>query len=50
MLMKLAAEDRLQKLPQSFYDEDIETNYYARNVSPYIESVFHDGKLNDGSS
>ena len=50
MLMKLAAEDRLQKLPQSFYDTNIETNYYAKNVSPYIESVFENGKLNDGSS
>lgn len=50
MLMKLAAEDRLQKLPQSFYDTNIDTNYYAKNVSPYIESVFENGKLNDGSS
>ena len=47
--MKLAAEDRLQKLPQSFYDTSIDTNYYARYVSPYIKNVFEDGKLNDGS-
>lgn len=50
MLMKLAAENRLQKLPESFYDTSIETNYYAINVSPYIKNVFDNGKLNDDSS
>ena len=40
MIMKLAAEKRLQKLPESFYDTSIETNYYAKHVSPYILDTF----------
>ena len=36
MLMKLVAEELVQKLPQSFYDTSIQTNYYAKNVSPFI--------------
>ncbi len=50
MIMKLAAEGYLQKFPDSFFDTDVENNYYAKNVSPYIQEVFQDGKLNDGSS
>ena len=39
MLMKLVQEGRVQKLPASFYDESIETNYYAKNVSPFIKDI-----------
>ncbi len=40
MIMKLAAEGRLQKLPASFYDTSVPTNYYAKYVSPYILDTF----------
>ncbi|MBQ8295748.1 MAG: extracellular solute-binding protein [Clostridia bacterium] len=49
MMMKMAAEDRLQKLPDSFFDPSIETNYYVQNLSPYIKEVFENGKLSDGT-
>ncbi len=49
MIMKLAAENMLQKLPESFFDISNENNYYAKNVSPYIKGVFDSGTLNDGS-
>ena len=39
MLMKLVQEGYVQKLPASFYDESIEGNYYAQNVSPFIEDL-----------
>lgn len=50
MMMKLAQENRLDKYPESFFDSSVETNYYAQNVSPYIKSVFENGKNSDGSS
>lgn len=50
MIMKLAAEGLIQKYPESFFDTNIENNYYAKNVSPYIKEVFENGKLNDGSN
>ena len=40
MIMKLAAEDLIQPYPESFYDVNVETNYYAQNVSPYIAETF----------
>lgn len=40
MLMKLAAEDRLLKLPDSFFDKTKPDNYYVNYVSPYIERMF----------
>ena len=40
MLMKLIAEERVQKLPESFYDTENELNYYANNVSPFILNTF----------
>ena len=46
MLMKLAAEGRLQKLPESFYDTSVATNYYAQNVSPYILDTFSNNYVN----
>ena len=50
MIMKLATEGYLQKLPATFHDASLEYNYYAKYVSPYIKEVFENGKLNDGSS
>ncbi|MBQ8657524.1 MAG: extracellular solute-binding protein [Clostridia bacterium] len=47
MIMKLAAEGRLQKLPESFYDTDNPDNYYAKYVSPYISSVFENNYIKD---
>jgi len=40
MIMKLAKEGYIQKLPASFFDESVETNYYIQYVSPYIDSTF----------
>lgn len=50
MIMKLAAEDLLQKLPDGFFDESDPNNHYIRNVSPYIKDVFSsdDMKLTGG--
>ncbi len=49
MIMKLAAEGHIQKYPKEFFDATQPHNYYAQNVSPYIQSVFDSGKLKDGS-
>ena len=40
MIMKLAAENRLEKYDEEFFDEDIEENYYIKNVSPFIQEKF----------
>ena len=40
MIMKLAAENRLEKYPETFFDSSIPTNYYAQNVSPYFKTSF----------
>lgn len=37
MLMKLISENRTEDFSESFKDKSIETNYYALNVSPYID-------------
>ncbi len=50
MMMKLAAEGRLERLPESFYDTSNEYNYYAKNLSPYIRDIFTDGKMKDGGT
>ena len=50
MIMKLQSEDKLEKYPESFFDTSVETNYYAKNVSPFIESTFEKGKMKDGDS
>ncbi len=52
MLMKLAAENRIRKLPQSFFETSNELNYYAQNVSPYIKNILENGKMkhDDNSS
>ncbi len=49
MIMKLAAEGFIQKYPTEFFDKSNPLNYYAQNVSPYIQSVFESGTLKDGS-
>ena len=50
MLMKLVAEELVQKLPQSFYDTSIQTNYYAKNVSPFIYKTFSNNTVENGSA
>ena len=50
MIMKLQSEDKLEKYPASFFDASVETNYYAKNVSPFIKSTFEKGKMKDGVS
>lgn len=50
MLMKLAAEGRLQKLPEKFYDASLEHNYYAKNVSPFIAKTFAQNKMSNGEA
>ena len=49
MIMKLAAEGFIQKYPTEFFDKSNPLNYYAQNVSPYIQNVFDSGTLKDGS-
>ena len=44
MIMKLAAENMLEPLDESFF-EDSEENYYVNNVSPYIANVFENGTM-----
>ena len=48
--MKLAAEDKLKPFPETFFDVNVEHNYFAQNVSPYIKEVFEKGKLANGAS
>ena len=50
MIMKLATEDKLKPFPESFFDESLEHNYFAKNLSPYIKEVFENGKLSNGAS
>lgn len=48
MMMKLVAEDRVQALPASFFDTSIETNYYAKCVSPFISQTFGNNTMKKG--
>jgi spermidine/putrescine transport system substrate-binding protein len=48
--MKLAAEDKLKPFPETFFDVNVEHNYFAQNVSPYIKEVLEKGKLANGAS
>ncbi len=54
MVMKLATENKIIPFPNgsdggyNFFDPTVEDNYYAQNVSPYIQSVF-EGITIDGS-
>ncbi len=50
MIMKLAAENLLQSYPEDFFKTNVEQNYYARNLSPYIKEIFGNGKLQNGES
>lgn len=45
MLMKLAVEGYLQKLPDSFYDSTKPENHYIRNVSPFILETFENNVI-----
>ena len=45
MLMKLAVEGYLQKLPESFYDITNPENYYIQNVSPFILDTFTNNSI-----
>lgn len=47
MIIKLAREGKLQAFPQSFFDATIETNYYAKYVSSYIDGVFKGLNIDD---
>lgn len=49
MVMKLMAEDALEPLSDEFFDESNEDNYYIKGVSPYIQSIFEDKKINGES-
>ncbi len=40
MIMKLAAEGRLERYDESFFDPSVHENYYVRNVSPFIADKF----------
>ncbi len=40
MIMKLAAEGRLEPYDESFFDESDPNNYYVRGVSPFIRDKF----------
>ncbi len=50
MMMKLAAEDKLEPLPASFFDKNDTRNYYINNLSPYIDKIFKEGKMKNGKS
>ncbi len=45
MFMKLFAENRIQKLPESFYDTANPDNYYINNVSPFIKQTFDNNEI-----
>jgi len=45
MIMKLMEEGRLQAFSKGFFDMAESTNYYVKGLSPYIESVFHELKM-----
>lgn len=42
LIMKLIAEGAVEPYSDDFLDAEDESNYYTRNVSPYIASVFSD--------
>lgn len=45
MIMKLMSEGELQPLSDHFFDASDENNFYIRGVSPYIQKVFEDTKI-----
>ncbi len=46
MMEKLLREDKLVPYSKSFFDASAENNYYAKGVSPYIDSVFEKLSVN----
>ena len=46
MIMKLMAEDKLVPLSKEFFDKTDENNYYAKGISPYINSIFEEKEIN----
>ena len=46
MLMKLIAENRVQKLPEWFYETSDPENHYIRNLSPFILDTFTNNTIN----
>ena len=47
MIMKMMREDMAVPYSEEFFDPEKENNYYAANVSSYIESVFGSLSVND---
>ncbi len=47
LIMKLLAEDKLEKYSSQFFDESIESNYYTKNVSPHISNTFAENGWRD---
>ena len=44
MMMKLKSENKIRPFPSSFFDKSNPENYYARNLSPFIEEQFKSGE------
>lgn len=45
MIMKLMTEDALLPYSEEFYNKETEENYYIRGLSPYIDGVFRELKI-----
>jgi spermidine/putrescine transport system substrate-binding protein len=45
MIMKMMAEDMLVPFSDEFFDENVEENYYAKGVSPFIKSEFETNEI-----
>jgi len=46
MIMKMMSEDMLEPFSEDFMDAEVEENYYAKGVSPYISDVFAELSIN----
>lgn len=40
MIMKMMREGMLEPFSEEFYDDEVETNYYAKGLSPYIRKTY----------
>lgn len=49
LIMKLMTEGRLEPFSEHFFDTEDEFNFYSRGVSPYINSVFSENRINGES-
>lgn len=49
MIMKLISEGKAYPLSESFFDPDVEENYYIHGVSPYIRDMFESHEINGES-